>query len=296
VVPVFGGESGRRGVEATFQKTDVLNSGDNLLISGAFTGQKVGDGHSGSSLDDEGTQVLGRIAYRFYSDDETNLQVGANAAEVLSISGTTPGTERTLRFRDRPEARVSGERLIDTDNIPAEGAGLFGLEAAGNYRNFYVGGEWYTFDVDRDRDCGACDPLAGDPNFSGWYVEGTWVLTGESRRYAPSAPNNSMAVWSGPKPKAPVGVGDGLGAWEAMARYSVVDLNWNEGVAGAATPTGGIRGGEQSVFALGLNWYLNANLRILTDFQWVDVDRLSAAGGDAGQDFQVVQSRAQFTF
>ena len=60
-LPVFGGESGRRGIEATFQKTGALHDGDNLILSGALTGQKVGSAHSGSSIDDEGTQVLGRV-------------------------------------------------------------------------------------------------------------------------------------------------------------------------------------------------------------------------------------------
>lgn len=295
LVPVFGGEPGRRGAEIAYQHTDLLDKGDNLILSGAFTGQKVTNGHSGSSLDDEGTQVLGRLAYRFYSDDNTNLQIGTSAAEIVSISGTTPDGARNLRFRDRAESRVSGERLIDTGNIPAEDASMYGFEAAGNYKNFYVAGEWYTADVTRDRDCSGCVALAGDPNFSGWYVEGSWVLTGEPRRYTASGNGASIGVWSSPKPKAMVGDG-GWGALEAMARYSVDDLDWNAGSAGHATPVGGIRGGKQSIFSLGLNWYLNTNLRVMTDFEWVNVDRLDSAGADAGQDFQILQSRAQFAF
>jgi phosphate-selective porin OprO/OprP len=295
-LPVFGGESGRRGIEATFQKTDVLQPGDNLILSGALTGQKMGSAHSGSSLDDEGTQILGRAAYRLYSDEETNIQVGASAAEVLSLTGTTPGIARTIRFRERPEARVSGERLVDTDNIQSEGAALYGFEAGANFQNVYLGGEWYAYDVDRDRDCAACSALNGDPSFSGWYVEGMWVLTGESRRYLATGTGNNVGVWAGPKPKNPFMAGDGMGALEAMARYSTLDLNWNEGAAGAATPTGGIRGGELSIYSLGLVWYLNANLRIMTDYQWVDVERLNAAGVEAGQDFDVLQGRVQFSF
>lgn len=295
LVPVFGGEPGRRGAEIAYQHTDLLDKGDNLILSGAFTGQKVTNGHSGSSLDDEGTQVLGRLAYRFYSDENTNLQIDTSAAEIVSISGTTPDGARNLRFRDRAESRVSGERLIDTGNIPAEGGTMYGFEAGGNYKNFYVASEWYTADVARDRNCSGCDPLAGDPNFSGWYVEGSWVLTGEPRRYTASGNSASIGVWSSPKPKAMVGDG-GWGALEAMARYSVDDLDWNAGAAGHATPVGGIRGGKQSIFSLGLNWYLNTNLRIMTDFEWVNVDRLDSVGADAGQDFQILQSRAQFAF
>ena len=63
-----------------------------------------------------------------------------------------------------------------------------------------------------------------------------------------------------------------------------------------ATPAGGIRGGEQSIFSLGLICYLNNNLRLMTDYQWVDVDRLNGAGDDAGQQLEILQGRVQFKF
>ncbi|MEJ0023880.1 MAG: porin [Alphaproteobacteria bacterium] len=45
------------------------------------------------------------------------------------------------------------------------------------------------------------------------------------------------------------------GAWEVAARYSNLDLNDHEGVSGSAVPAGGIRGGEQDITTVGLNWY-----------------------------------------
>jgi phosphate-selective porin OprO and OprP len=294
VTSAFGGKSGRRGVEATFQKAGALYDGDNLMLSGALTGSTVGTGHGGTSVDDEGVNVLGRAAYRFYSDENTNMQIGATAADVLSVAGVgTPGNSRYLKFRDRPEEGVSNEYLVEastsgTSGIRSDGASLFGLEAGMNLHNFFLAGEWYEFDVDRDAS-------VYDPNFSGWYVEGSWILTGEQRRYAASGTGNSIAVWDGPKVKKPFG-SDGIGALELMGRYSVVDLNWNEGDAGDPTPTGGIRGGEQSIVSLGLIWYLNNNLRIMTDYQWVDVDRMDAAGDEMGQELDILQGRVQFKF
>ena len=40
----------------------------------------------------------------------TNNFVGMSAAQILSLQGTSPGTDRTLQFRERPEVRVSGAR------------------------------------------------------------------------------------------------------------------------------------------------------------------------------------------
>jgi phosphate-selective porin OprO/OprP len=67
-------------------------------------------------------------------------------------------------------------------------------------------------------------------------------------------------------------------------------------VAGAATPAGGVRGGEQKITTVGLNWYPNSVLRFLLDYQWAKVDRLSAAGADIGEDVNVVSFRSQVAF
>src|SRR6185503_8519050 len=151
-----------RGVEATYQKENLLWGGDNFMISGAFTGDRVdgnGVGHTGASvqtctntspancssvnnsIDDERTQILGRVAYRVYSDapTNTNIQIGASAAQILSLNGVAPGGAHNLQLRERPEIRVSGERFVDTGNIPIEGALAYGFEAAAQFQNFWIG-------------------------------------------------------------------------------------------------------------------------------------------------------------
>ena len=70
-----------------------------------------------------------------------------------------------------------------------------------------------------------------------------------------------------------------------------------------------IRGGEQKIVSLGLNWYPNANVRFLADYQHVDVDRLSPggtafgagaltppAGVQIGQTYHVWSFRTQYAF
>ena len=58
----------------------------------------------------------------------------------------------------------------------------------------------------------------------------------------------------------------------------------------------GVRGGEQSIWTVGLNWYLNNTLRMMFDYQNVDVDRLNAAGAQIGQTYDAVAMRAQLSF
>jgi phosphate-selective porin OprO/OprP len=59
---------------------------------------------------------------------------------------------------------------------------------------------------------------------------------------------------------------------------------------------GGIRGGEQKITSVGLNWHPNNVVRFLVDYQWVDVDRLNAAGASLNTDVNILSVRSQFAF
>ena len=118
------------------------------------------------------------------------------------------------------------------------------------------------------------------------------MLTGENRAYNPTE-----ARFDAPKPAYNFNPAAGTwGAFELAARYSELDLNYRDGAAGAATPTGGIRGGLQKISTVGINWYLTPDIRIMLDFQHVDVNRLGATGGQIGQTYNTVAGRAQLVF
>ena len=298
----FGGGDTRRGVEINYQDADLFTGGDNLTFSLGYTGQTT-QNNSAIPTDhgtDEGTQAIARATYRLWSDGTSNIQIGANAAEVLSVTGTPiPGAPRSLRFRDRPETRegLEGERLVDTGSIPATGGWLWGAEAGANWENFYLAGEYYRFGVDRDTHCTGCLAGAGDPEFSGWYVEGSWVITGEPKTYSAANMSNNYAVWGNPKVITPFSLdGNSWGAWEAAVRYSSLDLNWHEGARFALAPLGGIRGGTEKIWTFGLNWYLNNNIRLMANYLTIDVDRLDANGFQQGQNLDAVEGRLQFAF
>jgi phosphate-selective porin OprO/OprP len=81
-----------------------------------------------------------------------------------------------------------------------------------------------------------------DVSFHGWYVAGSWVLSGESRGY-------KDGVF---KQVVPAGR---AGAWEFAVRYSRISLN-----------RGPISGGEENNVTFGLNWYFNDHLRLMADY------------------------------
>lgn len=264
----YGGGTSRPGAELTFERTEVLRAGDNLLVSGAFTGRSTTGGNDGS-------HIVGRIAYRLWMDDASNVQIGGSAARILD-SGDT----RSIALQDAPEIRVDGRALTGTGGLTYSGGTLWGLEASGSLRNVHVAAEYYGFGIDR--------PGASDPRFSGWYVEAGWMLTGETHPYLAEAENNNIATFANPHPIGP------WGAFEIAARYSTLDLDWRRGAAGSSCGLC-VRGGEQKVWSFGLNWYASDNIRILLDYMRLDADRLDAAGTAIGRRADAVAARLQFT-
>lgn len=297
----YGGLEPRRGVELTFQQADLFYAGDNLVVSAAYTGQMgTAPGASPDNTTDEGTQILGRVAYRVWSDGFSNVQIGGSASHIVNLTGAaTPGGARTITLQDRPELRVDGNRLVSTGAIPATGGNLWGAEFAANLRNFYLTSEYLHYGVDRNTTCAVGCVDAPNPSFYGWYVQGSWIITGETKTYQPNATNNEMATFNNPRVITPFSwEGRTWGAWEIAARYSDLNLNWNAGSEGTTCIgplLGCIRGGEQKIWTFGLNWYLNNTIRMMFDYMLVDVDKLNSAGQQIGQNFNAIGVRLQFS-
>ncbi|WP_202839539.1 OprO/OprP family phosphate-selective porin [Luteimonas saliphila] len=115
---------------------------------------------------------------------------------------------------------------------------------------------------------------------SAWQVVGSWVLTGEKASYR------------GVKPDHPFAPGDGgWGAFELVARYGRLDLD-DDAFPLFADP--GAAGSESTAWALGLNWYLTGNLKLVANYAHADFDG-GAAGGDR-QAEKTFFTRAQFSF
>jgi len=297
----LAGGDGRSGLGA-------FANGRYWYLSGALTGGTVGN-DNGTTEYDEQTGYVARFAFSPLHGDNYALHIGANISGVLDPADThtsSSPTNKVLRLRERPELRTDATRFVDTGNIPASGAVAYGGELGAAYDNFYIAAEAFQIDVNR------AGVGALDPQFGGWYVQGAWTLTGEHRAW--SAANGGF---NGIRPSAAFDPRTGhWGAWEIAARYSDLDLNYHAGALASAAIVGDtVRGGEQKITSLGLNWHPNAFIRFLLDYQWVDVDRLdpengvvagttvfggapSVAGNGAqiGQRFQAVTLRTQFAF
>jgi len=276
----------------------VRGNTNNFYASLYYTMGLVGEGGI-----DEQSALVGRTAYRFAPNPDANIHIGASASSVIEFNQAVGGPVFTLQ--DRPELRVDGTRLISTGSLGSENALVYGPELAGNWKNFYAQGEYYRFQIDRP---GA----VSEADFDSWYVQASYIVTGEAKPY-----DMKNAVYSSPKPNGPFGFGS-IGAVELAARYSAADLNHNASRAACAGAVAGgiatlnpgaatdcVRGGEQDIVTLGVNWYPNRNVRFMLNYLLADIDRRAysnnavANGGpnaQIGQDYNAVAFRTQFNW
>jgi phosphate-selective porin OprO/OprP len=166
--------------------------------------------------------------------------------------------ETSLRYRSRPESHLTDVRLVDTGSFDADGAWLLNPELAFVWGPFSLQGEYFWNSVDSTE--------ANDPSFQGAYLYGSWFITGEHRPYS-----TSSGKFSRVKPESNFLDGGGLGAWEVALRWSWLDLNDEN-----------IEGGEETNYTVGLNWYMNPNVRLMFNYIYADVEDRGPFENDDG--------------
>lgn len=211
--------------------------------------------------EDEGWGWSARANWSPINEPENLIHLG------LGLNYRDLQPDNTIRFNQQPETNVAGISIIDTSILSDANDMLkVGLEWAMVRGAFATQAEYIRADVDRDN--------LGDNDFDGWYIEGSYFLTGESRPYKNGA-------FGGIKPMHRLGDG-GIGAWQVAMRYSNLDLT-----------DGTIDGGEADAFTLGLNWYPVPLLRFSANYTHViDVN----GGVYNGEEPRIIQVRSQWAF
>ncbi len=121
-----------------------------------------------------------------------------------------------------------------------------------------------------------------------WEVTGSWVLTGEDAAYkggvVPRHPFNPLQ--------------GGWGAWQLVARYAELNVD-SDAFPLFANPASSAK--SAASWSVGLNWWLNRNVRLLTSFSHTDFRGGGGAGTSAPaavtrNDENVVFTRFQLAF
>jgi phosphate-selective porin OprO/OprP len=293
----LGGADGRIGL-------GLRGGGSRWMGALTLTTRTVND----AEVFDSQLATVGRFGGLIATSSDYNIHAGLSGTYVFQPpdqgSGAAAGQRHLVRFRDRPEIRVDSTRLIDTGSIDADTAYVYGLEAGANWKNWYLQAESFRYGIERT----AATAGLPDPTFDGYYVQGSWIITGETRRY-----DAASGAFQAPRPFIPFTSNGGIGAWEVGLRYSHMDLDFHSGLDGTAATADAIRGGTQDVLTFGVNWYINSNVKLMLNWLHVDVDRLNPAGptnptpfGPApgtppvgvqvGQDLDIYALRTQYAF
>ena len=204
-----------------------------------------GTGGTSSALHDHRQRGLaGRAVAVSGEGGLLHLQAGFDVAAQFD-PGTVPGND-TLRLRDYPELRGDGSlRFLDTRSMGAQDVYAYGPELSGTIGPLYVEALYQQIVVDRGH--------GGTSRFDGWYAQAALPLypwNGKRKRSV------ETGTWRRPPTEGWAGFNGNPGALELAARYSTVNLN-----------DGTVRGGTQSIWTVGLNWYLSENLKVQTQYQ-----------------------------
>jgi phosphate-selective porin OprO/OprP len=223
------------------------------------------------------------------SDSNFNVHIGGNIGDVFHPEGVSPASCTTTgpacylaSFSDRPELREWNVTWISSGSIQARSALSAGVEGAISYGPLTLEGENFWYSIERR------DPSVGqtNPNFGGWYIEGTWVFTGQPRTY-----NMASAAFTRPVPTADFDpLAGAWGAWELAGRYSDTDLDYD---VNSLVTADQVRGGDQRIYSAGLNFYPSYNLKFMFDWQNIDVRRPWSGAFDTK--YNAFSMRTQFS-
>jgi len=227
-----------------------------LLNAGYYHGDLQGN--------NPGRTIAARAAWTPVKSADRVVHVGVSATREnpdSEINGLGVEVSPSVRWRARPEAGLTDVRLVDSGTLTQVGRierrGLEALWIAGPWS---LQGEYLHQRTTRQ---GALPGYAA----GGFYVAGSWLLTGESRAYSGGNVAN-------PRPAGR------HGAVELTTRYSDIDLD-NDGIAG----------GRQRDWTLGANWYATRYMKFQANYVFVDAHR-----GSASAHPDVFELRAQLHF
>lgn len=249
--------SGREAVQ-------VMGSGPRWLAGAALTAGLTGPGR-----DSDQRAVVGRALVLPMRTGGVVIEVGASGQYVFRPSDQG-GKGRSVSLSNTVELAIDDVLLsVSTGKVPARSAAVVGPEASVSWRNLLLQGEYYRVGVNR----GMGRP---DLAFGGWYVQAAWTLLGAPRRW-----DEGSGVW---KPSTPSDRFDprngGWGALEVAARFSAVDLESRD-----------VRGGRQSVWTVGVNYWPVTVIRLTAEILHADV-----RGGRSPRGVSAVAGRAQVQF
>jgi phosphate-selective porin OprO/OprP len=253
--------------------------------AGGFDG--VPDLASGLNDIADGKDLVGRLFLLPFAKKEDNPPIdlglgiaGSTGNELGTVTSTglasyrSPGQATVFRYLTSTATPIPGTTIADGRRsriVP---------QAYLNKGPFGLLGEYAISRQAVSKDTGATRQSARLEH-TAWQVEGSFFLTGEKNSFQSVTPRKQFDPRVG-----------GWGAWEVVARYGQLDFD-NDAFPTFASPTASVT--RETAWAVGLNWHLAKNLKVMVDFERTTFEGGAAANGDR-PDEKFLGTRIQTSF
>ena len=197
------------------------------------------------------TKVVFRPLYKM---DNASLHIGAAYSYRTPKSSMATGEWGTYRASARNSTSINRKKYVDTNNIKGyDHNNLWTVELAGHWDGFRYEAAYIGDNVILNDDASPSSIDTKSFNLGGWYVQAGYLLFGGKQRY-----DANGAKYTKIKP------GKKWGDVELCARYEFVDLN---------APEMNVFGGSAEAYTVGLNWWVNNNVKMQLNYQYNNNDR-----------------------
>ena len=197
------------------------------------------------------TKLVVRPLYKL---DNASLHIGAAYSYRTTTTDMATGEWGTYRASARNSTSINRKKYLDTNNLPGfDHNNLWTIELAGHwgglrYEAAYIGDNVHF------------KPDAADPetkNFNGWYAQAGYLLFGGKQRYDSNGGKYTKVERA-----------HDWGDIELCARYETCNLNF-----------GNVFGGASEAYTLGLNYWVNENVKMQLNYQFNNNDRYATGKG-----------------
>lgn len=205
----------------------------------------------------------------------TYVQAVGSATNTLLASYKTTGQNTFFSYRTGTTGTFADGRRERWSPQAYYFVGSFGALA-----------EYVRSDQEVARQLSTTVARTGEVNNSAYQVLLTWFLTGETATY------NSITPLTTFHP----GSDGGWGAWQVVARYGELKIDnaaFTGGAQSFADPTTSPRNARAA--GVGINWWLNANVKWVLDYEWTRFEGGAANNGNR-PDERALTTRFALTF
>ena len=201
---------------------------------------------------DEGYSLTGRAVWTPVNNQDNLLHLGVAATHRTPKTYWEGQVDPLFRISTRSHSAVNRKKYLDTDDI-AGVDNVFGytFELAAKLKGIMMQGEYKRHNVNM---------IEGvDASFEGYYVQAAYLLLGGNHNY-----NKNEGEFTR------ITQGSEKGDLELALRYDFIDLNDFDAK---------IYGGSADGYTLGLNYYVNPNVKFMANYTYHNHDRFANGKG-----------------